>query len=251
MVGSSPATYVATFSGTAPSGYRDAVLADAPLAYWRLGESGGATAADSSGNGRIGTYVNAPTLGSPGLLPSDADTSVTFNGVDEHVSVQDAPVWNLTGDLTVEALVNVTGGRNYRTIVAKHRASDDTSTFELRIYATNGRLQFVQKTTSGTYLTVTSNAVLTVGATYHVAVTKQGTTVRLYVNGALDKTATFSSPVASNASPVRIRIGMGRRRSAGSTRWRSRPCIVGVRIGAHAAGSLRGRSQPPDPPGIA
>ena len=59
VVGSSPATYVATFSGTAPSGYRD-VLADAPLAYWRLGESGGATAADSSGNGRVGTYVTRP-----------------------------------------------------------------------------------------------------------------------------------------------------------------------------------------------
>lgn len=237
VVGSSPATYVATFSGTPPSGYRDAVLADAPLAYWRLGESGGTTAADSSGNGRVGTYVNAPTVGSPGLLTSDADTSVTLNGLDEHVSVQDAPVWNLTGDLTVEALVNVTGGQNYRTIVAKHRASDDTSTFELRIYATSGKLQFVQKTTSGTYMTVTSNAVLTVGATYHVAVTKQGTTVRLYVNGALDKTVTFSSAVASNASPVRIGMRDGTKALGGRIDEVAiyDRALSGSRIGAHAA----------------
>ena len=42
--------------------YRDAVLADAPGGYWRLGEGVGATsAADSSGNGRNGVYVG-PTL---------------------------------------------------------------------------------------------------------------------------------------------------------------------------------------------
>jgi hypothetical protein len=39
------------------------VLADSPLAYWRLGESGGSVAADSGGNGHSGTYVGNPTVG--------------------------------------------------------------------------------------------------------------------------------------------------------------------------------------------
>jgi len=239
VVGTSPTTYVATFSGSSSGAYRDAVLADAPLAYWRLGESSGTAAADASGNGRAGTYVNTPTLGSPGLLSSDTNTSVTFDGVEEHVSIGDAPVWNLTGDLTIEALINVTGGHNYRTIAAKHRRSDDTSTFEFRIYADTGKLQFVQKTTSGTYMTIASSAVLATGTSYHVAVTKEGATVRLYIDGVLDKTATFSSAVASNASPVRIGMRDGQKAFGGRIDEVAiyDRALSGSRIGVHAAAS--------------
>jgi len=237
VVGTSPATYVATFSGSSSSRYRDAVLADTPLGYWRLGESSGTTAADVSGNGRAGTYVNTPTLGSPGLLSSDADTSVTFNGVDEHVSIADAPVWQLTGDLTIEALINMTGGHNYRTIVAKHRGSDDTSTFEFRVYSGASKLQFVQKTTSGTFMTIASQTLVNPGTTYHVAVTKQGTTVRLYIDGILDKTATFSGAVAANVSPARIGMRDGTKAFGGRIDEVAiyGHALSGSRIGAHVA----------------
>jgi hypothetical protein len=146
--------------------------------------------------------VGGPTLGSPGLQSSDADTSITVNGSTQRVEVPHAAVWNLTGDLTIEALVNVTGGDNYRTIVAKHDATGDVPTFELRIQTSNNKLQFVQKTTAGTFLSITGNTTLATGTTYHVAVTKSGNTVTLYVNGALDKTQTFSGTIATNTRPV-------------------------------------------------
>ena len=236
VVGTSPATYVATFSGSSSGTYRDEVLTDAPLGYWRLGESSGTTAADASGNARPGAYVNTPTLGSPGLLTGEANTSVTFDGITEHVSIPEAPVWNLTGDLTIEALINVTGGHNYRTIVSKHRATDDTSTFELRIEASTGRLQFIQKTTAGTYMTASAPTPLSTGTTYHVAVTKAGTTVRLYINGVLDRTATFSSPVAANVSPVRIAIRDGQKAFGGRIDEVAiyDHALSAARIGAHA-----------------
>jgi Concanavalin A-like lectin/glucanases superfamily len=60
--------------------YMQAVLADKPLAYWRLGESVGPTACDSSGNGRTGTYVGNITYGQPGAIAGDPATSVVFNG---------------------------------------------------------------------------------------------------------------------------------------------------------------------------
>jgi hypothetical protein len=56
------------------------VLADQPIGYWRLGETSGTTAADSSGYQRSGIYVNAPTLGAASLLSSDPNALVRLNG---------------------------------------------------------------------------------------------------------------------------------------------------------------------------
>jgi hypothetical protein len=64
---------------TTNSPYVTTVLADSPLAYWRFEESSGTTAADSTGNGRTGTYVNSPTLGSSGALTS-ASNGLVLNG---------------------------------------------------------------------------------------------------------------------------------------------------------------------------
>jgi hypothetical protein len=192
-----------------PSSYRDAVLASTPLGYWRLGETSGTTAADASGNARNGSYVGGPALGSPGLLTSDPNTAVTFDGVNDAVDIVHATVWNLTGDLTLEALINVTGGATNRVIVAKD-ASSGGPTFELRWVQSTGKLQFVQRTTGGATLSAVSLSPLAAGTTYHVAVTKTGATVRFYINGSLNKTvSTFAGTIVTNTRPVRIAMGDG------------------------------------------
>lgn len=67
------------------SSYSDAVLADSPALYWRLG-SGGTT--DQSGNGRNGTGGGGITIGgvTPGAISSDsAEAATDFDGVDDRV----------------------------------------------------------------------------------------------------------------------------------------------------------------------
>jgi RHS repeat-associated protein len=68
------AAHYAARSGESGSGYASAVLADAPYAYYRLGEATGTSAADSSGNARTGTY-SAVTLGALGALTVDANNT--------------------------------------------------------------------------------------------------------------------------------------------------------------------------------
>lgn len=65
---------VVTLEGSAPTAsYFDEVMADVPLAYYRLGETSGTVVADSSGNARHGAYTGTPTLGVTGAIVGDSN----------------------------------------------------------------------------------------------------------------------------------------------------------------------------------
>jgi hypothetical protein len=82
--GSPPAAPPAKVDDPAPMGppkpsYPSVVLADAPIAYYRLDETTGTVATDSSGHGLHGTWGANVTRGVPGLLASGG-RAATFNG---------------------------------------------------------------------------------------------------------------------------------------------------------------------------
>lgn len=63
------------------SGYSALIISKSPSIYYRLGESSGTVATDSSGNGRDGTYTaTGVTYSVAGPLTGDAGTAVTLNG---------------------------------------------------------------------------------------------------------------------------------------------------------------------------
>src|SRR2546430_14521726 len=59
-------------SSAAAKTYTATVLADHPVAYWRMDETTGSTMADASGNANHGRYVGIYTLGPPGALAGGA-----------------------------------------------------------------------------------------------------------------------------------------------------------------------------------
>ena len=68
-------------ASTSPQSYASSVLAGSPLVYYRLDETSGATAADSSGNGNNGTYTSSGvTYGASGALLNDSNTAVGLAG---------------------------------------------------------------------------------------------------------------------------------------------------------------------------
>lgn len=100
----------ATLAVVTPSGYAAKVIADNPVAYWRLGEAGGLTALDSWGT-HSGTYNGKETFGRPGALAGDSNTSVDFAG--DGASLVRAPYssdfnggLDPNGSWTVECWVN-------------------------------------------------------------------------------------------------------------------------------------------------
>lgn len=64
----------------AEAAYPDTILADSPLAYWRLSEATGTTVNDSSSSGTFsGTYINTPTLGQTGIPGAVNNMAVNFD----------------------------------------------------------------------------------------------------------------------------------------------------------------------------
>jgi concanavalin A-like lectin/glucanase superfamily protein/chitobiase/beta-hexosaminidase-like protein/calcineurin-like phosphoesterase family protein len=108
------ASALVSFGATASSPYPGLVEGRASLlAYWRLGESGGTTAADTTG-AYPGTYTGAVTLGTPGALVNDPDTAAGFTGSTGTVTVPSLPP---VGDFSVEGWTYLTNAANVNNTV--------------------------------------------------------------------------------------------------------------------------------------
>lgn len=98
LTGNIATNLTSTRSQFAPP-YSSVVLSDNPLAYWRMGETGGTTATNlgSAGAASNGTYTGGFTLNQTGAMPSDPSPSASFNGSTGYMT---APV-NLSTTQTV------------------------------------------------------------------------------------------------------------------------------------------------------
>ena len=125
--------------------YKDIVVADAPLTYWRMNESAGTTMVDTMGN-HDGTYTNSPNLDSAGGLTSDSDSSVNFDPTSNHYSiVPNHADFSTGGALTVEAWVKIDGQCADDAIVAYGLLAAANRKWSLECDnsgATNSRIRF-------------------------------------------------------------------------------------------------------------
>ena len=155
--------------------YSATVLADTPYLWYRLGESAGTTATDSSGNSRDGTYTGTYTLGTAGLLTGDSDTAVAFNSgyviTKANVTGFGNAAW------TLEAWIKGTSSANGDVVWI---GGDATNTgANLRIN-TSGHIACVAGTLSHDF----GGANLADGAVHHVLMTYDGAgTMKAWADG--------------------------------------------------------------------
>src|SRR5207253_1068179 len=103
-----------------PSAYPAAVQADSPVAYWRLDEGTGTSAADAGPNSDTGTYSGGYTVALPGAL-RDPSTAVDFNGSTGKVTAGVTGIPSGSSARTVEAWIKPNG--NGGTIFATNTGS--------------------------------------------------------------------------------------------------------------------------------
>lgn len=158
------------------------VLADSPLAYWRLNESSGDFAADSSGNGHTGLYSGTLTFSQPDPITDDVDGAVQFSG-----GRMAAPgVFSGTGDFTVELWFNTTQATDSDTLANQNTQAEIIGWF-MSVGPTGWVSMVVGGLTIAEALTPTG---FNDGEWHHVVGQRQGTTLYLYIDGVLEDSTT-------------------------------------------------------------
>lgn len=208
--------------------YRDLVLADAPLAYYRLGETSGTVMVDSSGNVHDGQYFSGVAgNGATGLLTGDSDKCADFSN---KICFTPFASWMTRANFSIEAIFVADVVSGNRTIASRYDGGGLLWT--LRI---DGSI-LTMWVNGSSLVSTTSVTTMVVGTKYHVAATYDGTNVRLYVNGTLERTV--SVPGLSAVTPG-FRIGTGTTGEYFDGRIDEvayyGAALAGTRVAAHAA----------------
>ncbi|HET8755685.1 MAG TPA: LamG-like jellyroll fold domain-containing protein [Solirubrobacteraceae bacterium] len=161
---------------------------------WSFDEASGATAGDASGTGNDGTVSGAArTTGRYG-------GALSFDGVNDWVSINDANSLDLTNRMTLEAWVRPTGLGDWRTVVIKERPGQ--LAYALYASTDNNRPSGHVFTTAD--IATRSSSVLPANTWSHLAFTYDGAATRLYVNGTQVATGTLTGSALTSSSPLRI-----------------------------------------------
>ena len=172
------------------------------VAGYAFNEGGGTTTADRSGNNLSGTLSGAAwtTQGKFG-------GALSFDGVNDWVTVPDAAVLDLTTGMTLEAWVYPTaggGGPVWRNVMIKERSGGEI----YNLYSANGSndpvVYVVRAAQPDVALDATGTASLPLSTWTHLAATYDGTTLRLYVNGVQAGSRAVSGAVLTSTGVLRI-----------------------------------------------
>ena len=197
----------------ADASYSSIILADTPIAYWRLGDSSSSPlATESSGftaNGNNGFYTRGVTGGVTGAINGDSDTAASFDGATAFVVIPNTTngLFDLKSSFTLEAWV-INGGQSgvgqAGRIFSNRQPGGNGFGLGILHVGTPDRVRF---TTFG-ILDYDSNQTIVPedGAWHHLVLVMDASfAANFYLDGVL--TDTIPGSRASGSSPADLNIG--------------------------------------------
>ena len=159
--------------------YRDTILADNPVNYWRLGELSG-NAIDGLGAHNL-AWSGSPTYGAGGALVNDANTAMIFNGVDS-IAVKTVSNYRIEDSQgSIEAWFKTSSMED----LGIFSTSDESTTmYAFILYVYKGEVVFGGRTDLIKWDRVqTQGALLADNTWHHVVAMSDGSTYKCYIDG--------------------------------------------------------------------
>jgi hypothetical protein len=194
LTSASPATRTITV-GTPPPGPTGLVAA------YSFSEGTGTSLLDQTGTGHTGT-ISGATWTTQGKF----DSALTFDGVNDWVTVNDANDLDFTTGMTLEAWVYPTtsGGGSWRNVIIKERTAGEVYNLYANADTDVPATYLVPAASPSQPLDARGGAALLLNTWIHLAATYDGTTLRLYVNGSQVGTRAVPSPLVTSTGALRF-----------------------------------------------